>query len=400
MTGAPYDLIVRAGRLVCPESGLDGPGAVAIRGDRIVATLSGADEITAASAHCEGVFAGDLVWPGLVDLHAHPDPGTSLFGVDPDRFMLARGVTTVLSQGDAGARNWPDYRERVIGGVRTRVISALNLAACGETRPGCFSDVEEADVDACVRTIEEAGGAIWGIAVNVYETTCGDSDPREITRRALEAAERTGRPLLFGTRGSSDWPLDEQLGMLRAGDVVTYCLHGWGQQIVQEGRVRDCVWDARERGVRFDVGHGFGSFDFRVAEAAISEGFLPDTISTDLQRRHIGGVPQHDLLLVMSKLRAAGMSEAELLPRVTCRPAEVLNRSGALGSLAEGACADISVVRWNAGSFALRDVSGRERLGGVWEPVFTIRAGQVVEPLEGSRRTARSRRDARAAESA
>ena len=164
--------------------------------------------------------------------------------------------------------------------------------------------------------------------------------------------------------------------------------------------MRDCVWNARERGVRFDVGHGFGSFDFRVAEAAISEGFLPDTVSTDLQRRHIGGVPQHDLLLVMSKLRAAGMSEAELLPRATCRPAEALDRSGAFGSLAEGACADISVVKWKAGPFALRDVSGRERPGGAWQPVATIRAGQVVEPLERGRRTARPGRDARAAESA
>ncbi len=386
MTEPPYDLVVRAGRLVCPKSGVDHPGAIAIRGDRIAAALDDVPETTTVPARQTLEFPDDLILPGLVDLHAHPDLGETRVGVDPDLFMLSRGVTTVLSQGDAGAGNWSDYRDHVIRGVRTRVVPALNLAACGEEKQGYFADLQEADVEACVRTIEQAEGSIWGISINVYDTVCGDNDPREITRRALEAAERTGLPLLFGTRGSTDWALDEQLGMLRGGDVVTYCLHGWGQQIVHEGRVRDCVWDARERGVLFDVGHGFGSFDFQVAETAISDGFLPDTISTDLQRRHIGGVPQHDLLLVMSKLRAVGMAEADILPRVTRRPAEVLRLNETIGSLVEGQCADVSVVRWNAGPFTLRDVPGQERQGGIWEPVVTIRAGEVVEPLEVRKR--------------
>ena len=376
MTSPQFDLLVRANRVFCAETGLDGPGTVAIRGDRIVAAAPEAQGEAREVIDCPD----GLVLPGLVDLHAHPAPSDWKVGIDPDVHMLPRGTTTVLSQGDAGAAVWAEYKKTIVDGSRTRVRMAMSVALYGESRPGfSFGNLDEVDVDTCASTIEGADDSIWGISVNLGARSCGDTDPRELMRRALAIAERTGLPILFGTRREpGDWPLAEQLPLLRSGDVVTYCFQAIDEGIVRDGHVVDAAWDARERGILFDIGHGRASLDFGVAEAAIAEGFLPDTISTDLHKGHLGMIPRHDLPRTMSKLLAAGMSESDVLARVTAKPAKVLGLSGEIGTLAAGACADVTVLRWNAEADPLVDASGAARSGGCWEPVCVVRAGQVV----------------------
>ena len=373
MSPTPIDLLVRAGRVFCADTDLDGPGAVAVRGDRIVA--AGPKIETPAAVELD--FPDALLLPGLIDMHAHPDRGFSRYGVDPDVHFLHRGVTTVLSQGDAGASNWPGYRDQVIGACRTRVLLALNLSTLGESHPqSCFPDIEAADVEACVATIKSADEGIWGIAVNTGPSN--PTPPHEILDRALAAAERTAKPLLVGPRLIEDWPLEDQLPLLRPGDVVTYCLNNFPESIVRDGKIRPPVWTARERGVLFDVGHGMQSFHFDVAQAAIADGFLPDTVSTDQYKRHVGSSPQHDLPRTLSKLIAVGMPENEAFARATARPAELLGLQGEIGTLRPGACADLAVLRWNEAALPLQDVHGGLRPGGCWEPITTIRAGQLV----------------------
>ena len=380
MTLHQFDLLVRAGRVFCAETGLDGPGMVATRDDRIVAT--GAEVQGRARVTLD--FPDGLLLPGLVDMHAHPAPDDWKYGIDPDIHMLPRGTTTALSQGDAGAAVWTEYKKNVVDRSRMRVRMAISPALYGESRPGfAFGNLDEMDVDACVEAIEGADESIWGVSVNVAAAACGESDPREVMRRTLAIAERTGRPILFGMRmGPSDWPLAEQLPLLRSGDVVTYCFQGIAESVVRDGRVVDAAWDARERGVLFDIGHGMGSLNFGVAEAAIADGFPPDTISTDVYRRHVGPLPQHDLPRTISKLLAVGMPEPDAFARATAAPAKVLGLSGEVGTLAPGACADIAVLRWNTDAAPLVDTSGATRAGGCWEPICTVRGGQVVRRPE------------------
>ncbi len=370
-----YDLVIHAGRVVCPATGLDGPGAVAIAGDRIAAVGPG----IAAAGPETFRFPEAVVLPGLIDLHAHPGRGGSKYGVDPDLHLLPYGTTTVLSQGDAGADDWPRYQAAVVEGSRTRVRVALNLSRRGESMPeGCFESLADADVAACVRGARDGAGTIWGIAVNVGRMPCGPTDPRAVLDRALAAASETGLPLLFGSRRHDDWSMDAQLERLRAGDVVTYCFNGQPEGLLAGGRVRDTAWAARERGVLFDVGHGMSSFSFEVAERAVAEGFLPDTISTDRYARHLATSPRHDLPRTLSKLLAVGMPETEAFARVTARPAAVLGLAGEAGTLAPGAGGDLAVLAWNPAPAPLRDTAGVERPGGSWEPVLTVRAGRVV----------------------
>ncbi|MCC2671464.1 MAG: Amidohydrolase 3 [Armatimonadetes bacterium] len=374
MSNQPLDLLIHAGRVVCAATGRDAPGSIGISGDRIAAGGRSPDLVARHALD----FPSALLLPGLVDFHAHPDTGGSRFGIDPDRYLLPFGTTTALSQGDAGAANWEAYRTGTLAASRTRLRMALNLADRGEVTSGsgCLEDLAAADVEACVAAVEQGGEAIWGIAVNTSIPTCGATDPREVLRRGREAAERTGKPLLFGSRRAPDWPLAEQLPLLRPGDVVTYCFSPDPHGLLDGDRVRDEVWEARARGVLFDLGHGMGSFSFRIAEAAIAQGFYPDTISTDLYARHLEQEPRHNLPRVMSKLLACGMPEAEVFARATAVPARLLGLEGEVGTLAPGACADLAVLQWNPNAAPLRDTLGTTRPGGCWEPVLTVRAGQ------------------------
>lgn len=369
-----FDLLIRAGRIVCPAAGRDGPGAIALRGDRI----AGIGHVTGAARQILE-FPEAVVLPGLIDLHAHPAKSGSQFGVDPDQSMLRRGTTTSLSQGDAGAENCERYLRETIAASQTRIRLAINLSSRGESGPGgCFEQLEWCDVAACVAAIERFRPHIWGLAVNCSHHACGATDPKLVLQRGLEAAERSGLPILYGMRRPEDWPFNEQLELLRPGDVVTYCFRRTPHGIVQNGRVLGCVREARSRGVLFDVGHGLGSFDFGTAEAAIQDGFLPDTISTDLQRGHLGREPIHDLPLVMSKLRAAGMSEQEVFRAVTATPSSILRLSQEIGSLLPGHGADLTIVQWHDRHVELVDVHGTVRRGGSYQLLATIRAGHII----------------------
>lgn len=372
------DLLITAGRVFCSRSGLDGPGGIAVSEGRVVA--AGPHVIARARRQLD--YPDCLLLPGLVDFHAHPDPFGSRFGIDPDVHLLPYGTTTAMSQGDAGAANWETYRHRVMQPARTRLRMALNLAKHGEATSGagCLEDLAEADVEACVAAVNGGGDAVWGIAVNTSLPTCGSTDPREVLRRGLAVAERTGKPLLFGSRRAPDWPLAQQLPHLRPGDVVTYCFSPDPDGLLAGDQVREEIWEAQARGIYFDVGHGMGSFSFRFAEAAIAQGFLPDTISTDLYRRHLDQAPRHDLPRVISKLLACGMSEAEAFTRSTAAPAALLGLDKECGSLTPGKCADLAVLRWNSNATPLRDTLGEVRPGGCWEPVLTIREGEPIAP--------------------
>ncbi|MBL8849739.1 MAG: amidohydrolase family protein [Planctomycetaceae bacterium] len=371
------DLLIRAGRIVCTRSGIDGPGAVAIRSGRIVATGP-----QVGGAGTQTIDLPDAVLlPGLIDFHAHPARSGSKYGVDPDVEFLPRGVTTVLSQGDAGADNWPEYRAGTIDASNSRVRLALNLSRFGEPPGGaCFRVTNCIDRVACASAVADGDELIWGISVNLSRESCA-LDPRWVLQHGLAIATECGKPLLVGMRNPSDWPIREQLALLRSGDVVTYLFRDGEWSIIgKDGRVLPEVRDARERGILFDACHGLQSFSFRAAEAAIADGFLPDTISTDQYARHVGSNPPHHLPRTMSKLLAAGMTELDVFARVGAHPAALLGLSHDIGSLEPGSCADLTALVQRPSAAPLVDCRDDSRPGLCWESVLVVRAGTIVAP--------------------
>ncbi|MBM81529.1 MAG: hypothetical protein CMJ78_13190 [Planctomycetaceae bacterium] len=245
--------------------------------------------------------------------------------------MLPFGTTVVGSQGDAGAANIADYIAHTINQSTVHVKLAINASRVGEsTVEGCFEDIDNIDVSECVEAIDRYRSHIWGVAVNVSHHACGATDPKLVMTRGLEIAKAADLPLLFGMRRPEDWSLAEQLRLLRAGDVVTYCFRRSPHCIVNQAAVLPAVWDARKRGVLFDIGHGTASYDPEVARIAINDEFAPDTISTDLQARHIGQTPRHTLPLVMEKLLTAGMPKEDILTAVTSTPSRIMQVSPAI----------------------------------------------------------------------
>jgi dihydroorotase len=378
-----YDLLLRAGHVVDPRSGTSAVRDVAIADGKIAAVAA---RIDPAEAFKTVDVAGLYVTPGLVDIHVHVYTGTGEKGsyagdnaVYPDGFTLRVGVTTVADAGGAGWRNFEDFKQRVIERSRTRVLAFLNIVGQG-MRGGAFEQ-DLADMEAAP-TAEMAlrhKGLVVGIKTAHYAGP--EWAPVE---RAVEAGTRAGIPVMvdFG-ESRPERPLAELVKKkLRPGDIYTHVHSGLRGELDATGRVNPGMWEGRKRGVFFDVGHGGGSFAWRVAVPTLKEGFVPDSISTDL---HIGSMNagMKDMLNVMSKFLALGLSLEDVVKLSTWNPAREIKHEE-LGHLGTGAVADVAVLRLEKGHFGFVDSfggrkNGEERL--VCE--LTLRDGKIVYDLNG-----------------
>jgi dihydroorotase len=382
--GAPqYDLLLRGGHVIDARNKISGVRDVAIAGGKIAAVAA---KIDPAQAVKTVEVAGLYVTPGLIDIHAHTYTGTgerrSYAGdnsVYPDGFTLRVGVTTVADAGCAGWRNFEDFKDRVIDRSKTRILAFLNIVGHG-MRGGTYEqNLADMEVQPTVEMARKHPGLIVGIKTAHYAGP--EWAPVE---RAVEAGTLLNLPVMvdFGAN-TAERPLSELVTKkLRPGDIYTHLYSGLRGEQDPSGRVNPALFEGRKRGVIFDVGHGGGSFLWRIAAPAIKEGFLPDSISTDL---HIGSMNagMKDMLNVMDKFRAMGVSLDEVIARSTWNPARQIKQD-ALGHLSVGALADVTVLRVERGKFGLVDMNGarmdsNERL----TAELTIRDGKVVYDLNG-----------------
>jgi dihydroorotase len=374
----PADLLIYTPRLLDPDSGERHDLQVAVKDGQVVAIGS---ELTMEAVERVELPAETILLPGLIDVHAHPACSGSVFGIDPDQQMLPRGVTTVLSQGDAGSDNIDSFVEQTIEKSQTRVRLAINLSSVGESTPlGCLSDPEWLKPAACLDAIGRHRRYVSALAVNCSRAACGQQDPAPILVQAIEVANSSDLPLLYGMRPDHEWSFDDQLQQLRPGDMVTYTFRRTPHCILTEaGSLHPAITAARQRGILFDVGHGCASFDYEVARTSIEGGFQPDTISSDLQRGHLEDPVPHTLLRVMGKLHAAGMPQEAVLRAVTSQAASYLADPDVPGRLEVGAPADICAVRWPGDSEPLLDSSGRVFEGPVPELLLVLCGGEQIE---------------------
>jgi len=375
-----HDLVVAGGHVLCTATGTDGIADVAIDDGRIAAVGEG------LAGHERVDAAGLLVVPGLIDLHVHVYDGVSHYGVDADTYLLRRGTTTGVDVGSAGAQTFPGLRRMVIEQAQTRIYAYLHIAVEGmiSSLVGELEDIRWASVEQCVDVAEANRDTIAGVKLRAGYQMVGP-DPRAAVGLALEAAAALGLPLMVHVIDMG-MPLPELLAKLRPGDVVTHCFHGNdGSLLDAEGNVWPEAFEARRRGILFDVGHGVGSFTWRVARAALAQGFSPDTISSDIHAHNHAG-PVHDLPRTLSKLLHLGMPLSEVIAAATVRVGRHLAHvaPAGLGTLAPGAPGDLSLLERQRGRFAL--VDGEHRLSaGVTEHAeerlvarSVVRAGAVV----------------------
>lgn len=388
-------LLIRGGRVMDPASALDASADILVAGGRVVAIGPGLDASGARIIDA----AGALVLPGLVDMHTHAYWGGTLLGVNADKLGPRNGVTTWVDCGSSGAATFEGFLHHVIRPSRVRIIPLINLSYIGLTAAGNLSmDVGElhdwrfADLRELMRMREQFGGEIAGLKLRASNNACGQNGPM-LLPVAREAADLMGVPLMIHV-GAAPPTIDEVMPYLKTGDILTHIYNPTqgGCVLDAAGRVRDSVRDGIARGVRMDVGHGGSSFSFRVAERALDQGLLPDAISTDLHAHNIDG-PVFDLPSVMAKFLALGMDLADVLERVTTRPATIIGRPE-LGRLEPGGEADIAIFRLGDGGDPLRDSEGQTRFAPQsLRHELTICRGEVVETFEDGRSEGRHYRN-------
>jgi len=369
-----FDLIIKGGRVVDPSSGIDGVRDIGIRGERVAAME---EEIDANQAQEVIDAAGKVVTPGLIDLHVHVWWGVADMGIEPDPNCVRRGATTVYDAGSAGADTFGGFKKYVIDVSATRIKAFLHISSQGLLDPniGELTDLRYADVKRAVRMCEQYRDDIVGVKIRMSRGLVGDNG-REALKRAREVCAATGLPLMLHPN-NSPLSLKEMLAEMRAGDIMTHCYHASDTGVLDAGgKVRKEARKALEDGIRFDVGHGKGSFAFEVAEAALAQGLRPGTISSDLHKYNLHG-PVYDLATTASKFLLLGWSLAEVIEKVTVAPARAMGMENEVGTLRPGAWADVAIFELRTGTFEFMDAMGKTRLGEQkLVPALTLRAGK------------------------
>ena len=338
-----YDILLKGGHVIDPKNGRDGIADVGIAGRSIAAV---ADQIDSAQGRRVVDASGHYVVPGLVDLHAHCYLYSG--GMFPDELCFPYGVTAMVDCGGSGWRTFDHMNETVIRPSGPKVFALLNIVGQGMCGDG-EQDVEDMDVELTAAKIRQRSDVIVGVKVAHFGGVGWES-----VDRGVAAARESGTFCLIDQNARASRPFSEMmLEHMNPGDGVTHCF-GYGKPMVgNDGNVKPHYWEARERGIIMDVGHGNNSFSFSMAKPAIEQGFPPDTISTDLHRMSLH-TSQATMTEVMSKFLAIGMSMADVIDASTWAPAQQINRPD-LGNLTPGSSADISVLEFVDREIGLTD---------------------------------------------
>ncbi len=353
-----YDLLIQHGEVLDPAAGLRGQLDVAISGGKIAAV---APSLPAQEARRTISARGLIVTPGLIDIHAHIFVNAHDMGGHTDHFCQASGVTTLCDAGSTGSATFAGLRQVIDRSVRTRTRAFVNLSAIGivgTSRGGELSHFPYADPEGCARTIAENPDLAIGVKLRygpglVWEYT---TEPVKMARRTAAIA---GVPLMIHIT-DSPIPLPDILAEMVPGDIITHCYHGRANGIMGQDKqfVLKEVVEAQRYGIIFDCAHGRNHFSFPMIEKALDQGFLPDTISTDLTVTSATRGPVFDLPTTMTKLLHFGMSLDDLVARATSAPAKIMGYEGTVGTLRPGANADIALLELRDGNFELKDSDG------------------------------------------
>lgn len=372
MTGS---FVLRGGRVIDPANGVDRVADLVLGKDEILG-LDVPEPDGAQVIDCQG----SIVTPGMIDLHVHVYWGGTSLGVKPEDFADKSACTTLVDAGSAGPGNFTGFREHVIERSRVRILAYLHVSFAGIYGFGGRIMVGESHDMRLMAAREAAAvatahpGVIVGIKVRIGAHASGPSGiaPLDV---AQDVADRTGLPLMVHI----DEPppsYSDVVARLRKGDVLTHCFRPFPNAPCHgDGRVRDAVLAARERGVIFDIAHGMGSFSWDSARKMDAAGFRPDVISSDIHAFCING-PAHDNLNVMTKFLALGWSVKDVIAAASIAPARVLSRPD-LGHLGNTAQPEASVIRQTPGSVDLADVMGEVvNYDSMLTPVGTVSGGK------------------------
>jgi len=314
---------------------------------------------------------GLIVSPGLIDLHAHVFDGNGIWAIEANACGLKTGVTTLLDTGTAGSLNYRTFEKYVMPTAREEIYALVNISMLGclqghkDAPPvmGELADLRHINAGAAIDCIQANPKHLIGVKARLSASLADGKKEHEdkALKEALEAAEKTGTPLMIH-HAVSNIPVQELLEKLRPGDIYTHLFHPHADHAFEEnGKPMKVLLEAQQRGVICDVGHGAGAFGWNTAEPACREfGFWPNTISTDIHSYNVDG-PVWDMATTLSKFLYLGMPLEKVLCAATQNPAKAMGMADRIGSLRAGMQADITLLKLEEGQFELEDVKGEKR---------------------------------------
>ena len=382
-----YDILIKNGNVIDAKNNINKIIDIAIIDNKIALIQK---NISIKSALRIIDANGLYVSPGLIDIHSHNFHGTepnnylsnSFDALPPDGFSFRSGVTTIVDVGGAGWRNFKTFKEQIIDRSKTRVLSFLNIIGSGMKGGAVEQNLSDMEPSRTAETVNKFPNEIVGIKLahfNGYNWIPVD--------RVVEAGRLANVPVMIDFGGSDpELPLDKLLlEKLRPGDIFTHAyahVRGRTPIVDKNGKLREYVLEAQQKGIIFDVGHGGGSFLFEQAIPAVKQGLKPNSISTDLHTGSMNG-GMKNIVNVMSKFLNMGIEIDEIIKSTTWNPAKYIKRTD-LGHLSVGAEADITLLNLRKGDFGFIDTQGKRMKGNnLLECELTIKAGKIVYDLNG-----------------
>lgn len=332
---------------------------------------------------------GNYVVPGIIDEHAHLNLYGTIIGANADTVCIPNGITTACDGGTCGASNFEQFYMSNIVRYESTVYSYLNVSTFGN-KSLCKheEDHDPADFreDLIDSLFEKYPQVLRGLKVRMCKETLGDHgiSPLHAGIEMSEHLKAKGYHCPVAIH-YDDLPenvtVKELFGTMRKDDVIAHVFQTKAETIFDEnGKIKDCVWDAKKRGVYMDDCHGRVHWSYPNLQNAFSQSFYPDIISSDLVRVSEYTRPGFSLLYAMSVNSAAGMPTEKILQSVTYTPAKSLGIEEKAGVIREGAPADVAILD-------IRDVKDKtftdnygNSISGnkLFVPLMTVKGGRTA----------------------
>jgi dihydroorotase len=376
---APYDLLIKGGRVIDPSQQLSGVRDVAIVRGRI-AVIS--DNISAGDARQVYDASGKLVTPGLIDMHTHVYQYAIRLAVPSDEVGFQNGVTTVLDCGSTGSGSFLGLRNYVMEPAKTRIYALLNISSIGLIVTNeIYLDPAMINARTSIQTIEANRDRLIGVKIRINGKHSDLAHDMEVLKVAREVSDATGLPIMM------HWTTEpDLLNMLKAGDILTHPFNPpsetqsnlFGGDGKQADKVLPQILALKERGIFTDGQLATTHHAWAVSEKAAAQGWWPDTISTDISRTPDG--QPASVLVPMSEYLHLGMPLEQVIAGATATPARVMNAPEKIGTLQAGVTADVAVLELEQGSFEYNDGARQMRtLKQRFNAVATIKGGVFLK---------------------
>lgn len=367
------DLLIKNGHVIDPKNGVNGVQPVAIYNGKIVPYEEGEEAKHVIDAK------GKLVFPGLIDAHAHMFQDGTEIGIYPDTAYLPTGVTAAIDA-SAGVANYNLFRQAVIARSKVTIKSLLQVCSAGLVTTAYHENINPKyfNEEKMLRIYNENKDNILGLKIRQSEELAEGLGIQPLIE-TVRIADRIGCPVEVHCT-NLPVPTCEVIDILRPGDVFEHVYQGAQNTIIDSnGKLFDCVLEGRKKGILFDTAEGRKHGDYDVMLAAKEQGFVADFCSTDLVLGSMYRRPIFSLPNLMSRYICMGLSMEEVVRMSTANPAKFMNMENEIGCLSEGAYADVAIFDWIDFKQAYRDWKGTSFVADkLLKPEMTIKAGQIV----------------------